>query len=260
MLPSEHTDCLFLLGGQDLEMQTIRELLSVHHIPYADRQLRWDNAKVSCYKEDIEKFCASHPMGRIYGIELANDLPSLPSSYQSIDHHNELSYRPSALEQVLHLLRLPVERRHQLVAANDCRYIPGLQAAGATPEEIAEIRKADRRAQGVSDEEERLAEEAIAHHLKRRGRLLVVRAGCSSFSPICDRLYPYHSLLIYTADEWVFYGEGADRVRDMFVDDYRQGKLYCGGGPSGYVGAQRGTYTESEINEFVEQIKCTYYV
>ena len=247
MLSSEFADCLFLLGGQDLEMQTIRELLAANQIPYADRQLRWDNAVVSRYAEDIEKFCAFHPLGRIYGIELANDLPSLPSSYQSID-------------QVLHLLRLPVERRHQLVAANDCRYIPGLQAAGATPEEIAEIRKADRQAQGVSDEEERLAEEAIAHHLKRRGRLLVVRAGCSSFSPICDRLYPYHSLLIYTADEWVFYGEGADRVRDMFVDDYRQGKLYCGGGPSGYVGTRRGTYTESEINEFVEQIKCTDYV
>ena len=258
MLPSEYTDCLFLLGGQDLEMQTIRELLSAHHIPYADRQLRWNNAKVSCYKEDIEKFRASHPMGRIYGIELVNDLPTLPPSYHAIDHHNELSYRPSALEQVLHLLRLPVERRYQLVATNDCQYIPGLQAAGATPEEIAEIRLADRQAQGVSDEEERLAEEAIAHHLKHRGRLLVVRAGCSSFSPICDRLYPYHSLLVYTADEWVFYGEGADQVRIMFKKDYQDKKLYCGGGPSGYVGAKRNAYTTYQIQEIIEKIMNTY--
>lgn len=258
MLASAYTDCLFLLGGHDLEMQTIRELLSAHHIPYVDRQLRWNNAVVSQYKEDIEKFCSSHPMGRIYGIELANDLPSLPSSYQSIDHHNEFTNRPSALEQVLHLLRLPVERRHKLVAANDSHYIPGLQAAGATPEEIANIRLADRRAQGVSEEDEHLAEEAIAHRLQSRGGLQIVRAGCSSFSPICDRLYPYRSLLVYTADEWTFYGEGADRVLAMFDDDYRQGKLYCGGGSSGYVGLRRGVCTAHEVYQYVMKIANMY--
>ena len=50
----------------------------------------------------------------------------------------------------------------QLVAANDSRYIPGMIKLGASREEIDDIRRADRAAQGVSEgDDERLAEESL---------------------------------------------------------------------------------------------------
>ena len=255
MIIEDKSNCLFLLGGHDLEMHTIRDILSDCRIPYADRQLRWDNAMLSQYVEEINEFRAAHPSGHIYGIELINDL-KLPSSfYKSIDHHNEFDERPCSLEQVLQLLQLPVNRRYMLVAANDSHYIPGLQKAGATLDEIIAIRYEDRRAQGVSAEDERLAEQAIASNMRYRGRLKVVRAYNACFSPICDRLYPYTSLLVYTDDEWTYYGKGVDKVRRWFEGEYLQEKLYCGGGTFGYIGTKKGIYTTNQINQQIEQIQ-----
>ena len=256
MCPFDYSHCLFLLGGHDLEMKTIRDLLSANQVPYADKNLRWNNAKLNEYVDEIQEFLAKHPAGQIFGIELTNDLPFSLPSYQPIDHHNEFSDRPSALEQVLRLLNLPMEHRHKLIAANDSHYITGMQAVGATPEDIAAIRWEDRKAQGVSEEDERLAELAIAQNLKCYGSLLIVQAYCSSFSPICDRLYPYSSLLIYTEDEWTFYGKGANNVLELLKADYQQGKLYYGGGDSGYVGSRQGIYTKYDVHRLVKQIKC----
>lgn len=256
MCPFDYSNCLFLLGGHDLEMNTIRDLLSANQVPYADKNLRWNNAKLSEYVDEIQEFLAKHPAGQIFGIELTNDLPFPLPSYQPIDHHNEFSDRPSALEQVLRLLNLPMEHRHKLIAANDSHYITGMQAIGATPEDIAAIRWEDRKAQGVSEEDERLAELAIAQNLKCYGSLLMVQAYSSSFSPICDRLYPYSSLLIYTEDEWTFYGKGAKNVLELLKADYQQGKLYYGGGDSGYVGSRQGIYTKYDVHRLVKQIKC----
>ena len=35
---------LFLLGGHDLEMNAIIQLLEEHHLIYKDRSLQWNNA------------------------------------------------------------------------------------------------------------------------------------------------------------------------------------------------------------------------
>lgn len=49
----------FLLGGGDLEMQTIRRLLEEKGVGYADHGLRWDNANLSAYREEL----AAHRAG-----------------------------------------------------------------------------------------------------------------------------------------------------------------------------------------------------
>ena len=68
---------LFLLGGHDLEMLAIGQMLEGRQdCAVADRQLRWDNAVLSTYKDilDGNRDCD------IYGIELREDMP-VPAGY-----------------------------------------------------------------------------------------------------------------------------------------------------------------------------------
>lgn len=243
---------LFLLGGHDLEMLTIRNVLDKAGIKYADHGLQWNNAFLSSYRQELDEM--SEKGWNVWGIELQEDI-AVPSCYRRIDHHNEWAHLPSALEQVLEVLHLPVNRYLHLVAANDKAYIPGMLQLNATPEEVEAIRRADRKAQGVNDRDELLAERAIAENCKKVGDLLVVRALSPRFSPVCDRLFPYRRLLVYTDDEWIYYGEGAMQVRKCFENDFLAGKLFCGGGENGYVGIKGGVYSSDEIQIMVERIK-----
>lgn len=71
-------------------------------------------------------------------------------------------------------------------------------ALHASDVEISEIRQKDRACQGVTALDETLAEKAISENLERVNDLIVVKALSSRFAPICDRLYPYSKLLVYT--------------------------------------------------------------
>lgn len=243
---------LFLLGGHDLEMLTIRNVLDKEGVKYADHGLQWDNALLSSYRQELKEACDKG--WTVWGIELQEDIP-VPPSYKRIDHHNDLVHLPCALEQVLDILHLPSDRYLRLVAANDKAYIPGMLQLNATAEEIENIRRADRKAQGVTIEDELLAEKAVAENCEKVGDLLIVRALSARFSPVCDRLFPYRSLLVYTENEWIYYGEGAMRVQKCFKDDFVSGKLFCGGGEKGYVGIKCGAYSSDEIRAMVECIK-----
>ncbi len=240
----------FLLGGHDLEMLAIRDLLESNRIPYTDLQLRWDNALLSKYADTLDTLSPTHT---IYGIELREDIP-LPANYHTIDHHNRQSHLPSALEQVASLLQIPMNRMMQLIAMNDKAYIPGLEEFGATKEEIEKIRYADRNAQGVTETDELLAEKAITENLTRKGGIIVIKALSSRFSPICDRLYPYKKLLIYTDDEWIYYGKDADRIPELLPEEESAGKLFHGGGPDGYIGMKYHTCSPEEITRIIETI------
>lgn len=243
---------LFLLGGHDLEMLTIREVLEKQGMSYADHQLSWHNARMSSYRKEIEEASAQNYI--IWGIELQEDM-AIPPLYRKIGHHNELIHLPSSLEQIMNILHLPMDRHLQLVAANDKAYIPGMLQLGATRKEVETIRRADRKAQGITEEDELLAERAIAENRERSGSLLMVRAFNSRFAPICDRLFPYHRLLIYTDSEWMYYGEGAGQVRQLFEEDFKSGKVFCGGGENGYVGTVKDLYSQKELIEMIYKIK-----
>lgn len=244
---------IFLLGGADLEMYTIRQLLDKAGCHYYDQHLRWDNACLSAYKGCIAKY-KDDKTCRFVGIELQEDI-SPPSGYICIDHHNENAGKPSALEQLAVLLGLSLSRYEQLVAANDRAYIPGMRTLQASDEEVDEIRRADRACQGVSEKEEGLAEQAIKENLEVYNNLIVVRALSHCFSPICDRLFPYERLLVYTDEEWMYYGKQANRLVEIFQTDIQNGKIFYGGGSDGYIGCKRKVYINSEIQCYVDLIK-----
>lgn len=249
------TNALFLLGGHDLEMCTIKEILEQCVCYYSDKNLKWNNALLSNYKNEINNFIKCNPMGRIYGIELKNDLLLNNDIYIEIDHHNNKSDNPSALEQVMNLLNIQSTRFYSLVSANDKSYIPGMKEIGATESEINFIRQSDRKAQGITDEDEILAEKAINENQKRTNGTIIINAYNNKFSPICDRLYPYDSLLIYTQDEWMYYGYKTKKIREYYSEEYKKGKLLFGGGDNGYIGCVRKLYTEQEINQFIKTIE-----
>lgn len=245
------SDILFLLGGHDLEMITIREILEEKSIPYVDKNLRWDNACLSHYSEELNL----HSDGEvdIYGVELQEDIPA-PVNYRNIDHHNEGFVLLSSLEQVAEILNYELNQNQRMIAANDKGYIPEMIKAGAAPEQIKEIRKRDRRAQGVSDADEVLAEASIRDTMECIGRLTKVKSKTKHFSIITDLLYPCDSLLIYTDSEWVYYGYGRDMLRTLFHEDIISGKIYFGGQNNGYIGLVDGALPEHEVNNMIDKI------
>ena len=244
---------VFLLGGHDLEMMEIRRILESYKIAFFDNNLTWNTARLSAYSNILSE----SPNAHYYGVELNEDcLP--PAHYTRIDHHNDYSDRDASVLQVAGLLGIEPDRRMALVAANDARFIPGMLELGASQSEIEVIRRQDRAAQGVSEEDERNAELSIARSLSIYGDLQVICSLTSRFSPICDRLYPYRRLLIYTDDVWTFYGEGKTELVRSFDDLISQGKLYHGGGDKGYIGSCRGAFSANEILEFVNKIKQRY--
>ena len=142
--------------------------------------------------------------------------------------------------------------RQKLIAANDTGYIPAMQRLGASPEEIAEIRMADRKMQGCTDEDEQLAEEAVKTLQRRQGNLILVKALSPRFSPICDRLWPYEKLLIYTDSAICYYGRGKESLVEQFQTEIAQGKMYYGGGENGFWGVAENEYTPEEIRHLVQ--------
>ncbi len=248
---------IFLLGGNDLEMTTIKNLLVNAGEQFETHDLRWDNAKLSSYEKTLEEY-GNSPDYQIYGIELNEDIPH-PDNYVRIDHHNDFANKPSSLEQVAKLLDLAMDRHMQLVAANDSRYIPGMIKLGASREEIDDIRRADRAAQGVSeDDDERLAEESLKSCKGDASNLYVVKSLTSKFSAICDRMYPYRRLLIYNDDLAEFYGEGVNDLTSLFKSELDAKKMYHGGGDSGYLGTVSGAYSKEEISGIVDKIRTHF--
>ena len=241
---------IFLLGGYDLEMLTIKQMLEGRDdCVVFDRHLNWGNAILSAYGDEIK----NHPDSPVYGIELKEDIPC-PKNYHSIDHHNSKEDNASSLEQVADILGIKLDRQQMLVAANDKGYIPAMMEIGATKVEIADIRRKDRKAQGISVEDERLAEESIEKFLATYGELYVVKSLTSHFAPICDRLYPYHELLVYTDEEWVYYGKRKPYLVEKLQNEIQQGRIYHGGDDQGYIGTVKGAFTIKDINNFVEKM------
>lgn len=249
-----HLQKLFLLGGYDLEMMTIKQMLEGRKdCVVLDKHLRWDNAKLSAYREDLHLYQGYD----VFGIELQEDIP-LPHNYHRIDHHNDWVHKPSALEQVASVIDVKLNRDQQLVAANDRGYIPAMHAIEATEEEIADIRKRDRIAQGVTESDEALAERSLDQNLSRYGSLIVVKSLTPRFSPICDKLFPYRRLIVYTDSEWIFYGEGKAELVKQLANDIELKKIYHGGGDYGYIGTPQNAYSKEQIHQFVEQVIKEY--
>lgn len=241
---------IFLLGGRDLEMDTIKTILREKNQIFFDNDLSWKCAVVSKYSEIISSHKA--PDFHIYGIELREDITP-PSNYTRIDHHNDFSRKDSSLKQIANLLNYELNRWQRLVSANDSAYMEGLEQAGATKEEITQIRQSDRTAQGVTTKEENLAETAILEK-KTRGDLIIIQTDNQHFSPITDRLYPYKKLLIYNHQELVYYGEGQDKLIEVYKEEIKKGDAFFGGGENGFFGLSKVQFSSDEIKKNIELI------
>jgi len=178
---------VFFLGGQDLEMLTIRKLLGNSGQKFYDKQLKW-GAKASTYTEEIQWVSESSGGGVPVLVELEVDI-KLPESAIVVDHHNDRSGEEASILQVVRMLGYAPSRQQILVAANDSGYIPAMLGMNASLEEIADIRRRDREAQGVTEEMERQAEEAISNYREARG-VIIVHLPHNKFSTVTDRLFP----------------------------------------------------------------------
>lgn len=241
---------IFLIGGHDLEMQEITNILESLGIKYYDFNLAW-GAKLSSYKDVFDD---EHTF---VGIELIVDC-GLPKKYIEIDHHNQNSFKLSSIEQVAEMLDIKLTWWQQLVAANDRGYIPAMEEMGASRNEITEIRKADRSAQGVKISDETLAKVEITMNFRYIRDIGVIRTSLNRFSPVTDQLYRRKSKLIVYNDRSVnYYGIKAENTaKQLLLDNNFIKAVYFGGGPDGYLGIELDktpfTDTETIINILTE--------
>lgn len=231
----------FFLGGHDLEMVAIRELLE-QHAPgqYFDDNLAW-GARLSNYEQQIERELGA---GRtVVLIELIDDIGLLTGPHAAtvinVDHHGELAGhdQPTALEQVFQLLELPNAewtRWYELVAANDRGHVPAMLQCGASQAELQQVRAADRAAQGITSDEESIGREASQQaETQLDGRLTVVHLPHSRTATVTDSLDRhlggpgFENLVVYCPDSVMFYGDGRiiDVLRSTHADGYFGGDL-----------------------------------
>lgn len=234
-------DADFFLGGHDLEMVAVRELLDAHAPGRVhDAGLGW-GARASDYATELGQALATGRTAVL--IELADDLGLTSGPHAGrvtvIDHHGARAGAdvPTSLEQVFALLGRPSSewtRWHALVAANDRGHIDALLRAGATPDEVRTVRAADRAAQGVTaDEEESGRRAAAAAELALGGRLTVVRLPHGRTATVTDALHPalggagYRNLLVLSPGGATFFGDGAAvaALSDAFPGGFFGGEL-----------------------------------
>ena len=239
---------LFLLGGHDLEMLAIRDLVLAQCGPAAlvDKHLSW-GAKASDYIADIKTALANGQTPVL--VELADDLPGKfdRSRLNLVDHHGPRAGadRPSSLHQVFDLLKLPPEcwtRDLELIAANDTGHIRAMREMGASTAEIRNIRDRDRATQGLGAPDEDEARRAIRAR-QTLGDLIIIATTSNTSSVIGDLIEPEYggpgaaNLLILMPDKAAFFGAGRV-VRALAGDPAFAGGWYGGALPErGYWGA-----------------------
>lgn len=165
-------------------------------------------------KEKIKEF--KNKNFKIFGVELQG---TAPEGATNIDHHkydgDDRSNERSSLEQVADLIGHKLSLFEEFVSANDKGFIPKMielaKIKNLSKEEtqklINEVRLQDRAAQGITPEQEKIAEEAIKE-AEVSDNLTVVRMSHSKTATVCDRLYGgYKNLLVLSEDGEVnFFG------------------------------------------------------
>lgn len=181
---------IFFLGGSDLEMQSIKKVLEEEGFEFLDKNLSW-GANLSAYENELKEYEGK----TIYGLELIAD-ERTPKNYQTIDHHNELSHKPSSLFQVLELLDKKPTREQELISANDVGHIEAMKCMGASDEEIKNIRQRERIIQGITKQDEEEALKEIEAVVQENG-IYIIETALDSFSPIVDN-FEKRPLIVYS--------------------------------------------------------------
>lgn len=253
---------VFFLGGYDAEMLTIREMLIKNNETIFDKKLSWNNAKLSAYKDEIKALSKNEiPVF----IELELDY-SYPEHAKIIDHHNEKagSSKATSIEQVGTLLGITLDRYQQLISANDKGHINGMKMILSTDEEIQKIRAFDRQAQGVTQEDEKLAVKSINENLEKiNPQAVIIDSLSEKTSPIVDILYEkYSNIFIYTPAGTLTYsgtGEIIEKLEQFcknLAEEDNDLKYWKGGElpVNGYFGADKPISREI----IIDIVKTTY--
>ena len=166
-------------------------------------------------KKEIEEY--KNKGYKIFGVELQGQAPE---GAVNIDHHiydgDDRSNEKSSLEQVAELIGYKLSLFEEFIAANDKGFIPAMISLAKTKnlskeqteKLIEKVRLQDRAAQGITPEQEEIAEKAI-QEAEISDSLTVVHMAHSKTSTVCDRLWgQYKNLLIVSSDGEVnFFGE-----------------------------------------------------
>ncbi len=312
-IPGSRGD-VYILGGEDLEMSRIRKRLSDVGAEVVDKGMRWEQAAnegVDVVTQEIDDIRAKGKTP--VTIELAGAGKLRPEIVE-IDHHNERSDRPASITQVMERMGLAPVLMDKLIGANDASYIPGMRevtndilaklerrlsevpSISESEREqrlegskrwldsmIDKVRRKDREAQGVTEEMELEAEEAIRNaEFDEETGLITVRINGDRGSPVVDRLFSQwpngrqNLVVVATNDrdmkEVWFYGQGDQcvQISDHFLakkaakeaDGTKQGNEYH----SFSGGAGRGKKEEDgmalvvaqdaeEVISFIKKIK-----
>lgn len=229
--------CVWVVPRNDLEAVAIVDLLNSASEPVWVTGQPWGATWAGLEPEFRASLSALPKSTRIFGVELGG--PN-PYGARDIDHHryqDEDRWRPeSSIEQVAAELGIGLDRRQQLIAANDRGYIPEMRRMGASPQEIDAIRAADRRAQGLTEADERQAKEDVR-------AAVLVRPGC--FIAACSRPTSAHldaladsavEVLLVGQDEWLYSGP---RYCELAGKPWKQTNWSGGQDKEGYFGIKR---------------------
>jgi len=276
------------LGGKDLEMITIAQMLKAHapNLTIHDKQLAW-GASTSDYKEEISQALAT-PDAIIVCIELIQDIEIPPNRLVIIDHHDKLAGKDkeTSIQQLFKLLDLPPNlwtRHYQLVSANDRAHIPGMLDLPnpATKEELITTRHADRQAQGFTPKLE--ADAKIAINNKKSycdNQLTVIQLNQNKTAAVMDSLAPelggpgYTTCIIICPNEVNAYGPGwfIDALNQWADNTSQSLKPWFGGNlpdagfwgcilnPEGFTEIAEQLYEESQILRELKRAVAEYHL
>ncbi len=233
---------VWVVPVNDAEAVEIRKLLAERGERVLTSNQRW-GASWAGLEPEIKRELLRGAAATIYGIELAG---ANPYGAVNIDHHkygdqDDRTHPLSSLEQVAEILgATPLSRWQTLVALNDRGYIPAMEKdGGATVEEVAAVRRADRAAQGVTAEQEEAAARDLREHavFSDGGRRVKVWCASGSTAAHSDALHgKAREILLIGPGEWNYYGPRHRELAAMFggVENLQ---TWSGGAPeSGYFG------------------------
>ena len=145
----EKKEKVFLLWGQDAEMQHIKSILDKEQVPYIDKWLgRW--AKVEDYAEEIKQLIAEWKQP--VAIELTGAGEGEYANVMSIDHHGKRALEKASILQILDLLGLTPSRDEEMIAAIDAWWPKAMLRAGFTKEDVIGESKKIFDSQNISEE------------------------------------------------------------------------------------------------------------
>lgn len=194
----------------------------------------WDGLEPEI-KEKIKEY--KNKNFEIYGVELQGQAPE---GAINIDHHrydgDDRTNEFSSLEQVAKLVGHRLSLFEEFISANDKGFIPAMLALAKTKnlseketqKLINKVRLQDRAAQGITPEQEEIAEKAI-QEAEVSDRLTVVRMSHSKTATVCDRLYGGYKNLLVISDngEVNFFGsrEVIKKLSDLVKGSWSGGDL-----------------------------------